>query len=175
MDVILPVKLFAAILFHSPEALADAFQKLETAFGPIDFKSPSIPFTVTDYYEDEMGPKLSRIIISFERLVGGELLADIKLTTIEIENVLKMGGQGRSVNIDSGYLDHDKVVLASTKKGAFKIYAQKNIWADMTLHYAKGHYIPFDWSFADFKDGRYEAAFMRIRDLYKKSLKARTT
>jgi len=167
MEKILPVKLFAAVLFREPVALDSCCEALARAFGRVDYQSPASPFNVTDYYEKEMGTPLSRTLISFENHVQPSALPDIKLKSVAIEESLCRGGK-RTVNIDTGYLDFDKVVLASTKKGPYKICMEKGIWADMTLHYEKGTFLPFAWTFADFRDGRYNPYLLRIRELYKK-------
>jgi hypothetical protein len=125
-----------------------------------------IPFEVTDYYQDEMGWGIQRIFLSFQRLIDPAGLADIKIDTNRIEDELAVDGR-RKVNLDPGYMDVCKVVLASAKYNGQKIYLEKGIYADPTLHYQKGHFEPYPWSFPDFKDGRYESVFLRIRELYK--------
>ena len=37
------------------------------------------------------------------------------------------------MNIDIGYMDLDKVVLPSYKRGPFKLYAGNGVWLDMLL------------------------------------------
>lgn len=169
MDEACPVKLFAAVLYQNPTDFDNACKLLAQAFGEIDYISPESPFDVTDYYQKEMGVPLLRKLLSFSRLSQAAALPEIKQKSIEIEERLS-SNQKRTVNIDSGYLDFDKVVLASTKKGPYKIYIRNNLWADMTLHYEKGTFLPFSWTFADFKDGRYNPFLLRIRELYKKTM-----
>jgi hypothetical protein len=110
-------------------------------------------------------------MVSFQDLIDPGALPDIKQASVEIEKRLLDLKGGRTVNIDTGYLDFDKVVLASLKRGPYKIYMSGNIWADMTLHYEKGDFHSFAWSFADFKDGRYNTDLLKIREKYKKALK----
>ena len=168
MHEVYPVRFFAAVLYSSKQDFELCLQKLVSEFGPADYISPEAVFDVTDYYKKEMGAPLYRVMVSFEKSISPSLLPDIKLTSIAIEDSLKKPA-GRTVNIDSGYMDYDKVVLASTKSGPYKIYMDKGIWADMTLHYEKGTFLPFPWTFADFKDGRYNKYLLHIRELYKKS------
>ena len=52
---------------------------LEAEFGRIDYVSPSIPFTFTDYYNDEMGTPIERFFISFERLITPDMLSAAKV------------------------------------------------------------------------------------------------
>ncbi len=165
-----PVKLILATL-HNEAAPAPTFAlQLTQAFGPIDFASALFPFAATNYYFNEMGAPLTRMFFSFERLISPEDLATIKRRTNELEREFATNDK-RTVNLDPGYLDADKFVLASAKYHGYKIYLHDGIWADMTLHYEKGRFLAMPWSFPDFKSGAYEKVFIQIRELYKKQIK----
>lgn len=161
-----PVKLLAGILYSEQTKLVKAFQYLEEQFGSIDYKSPTFDFNVTDYYNAEMGSPIWRCFIAFATLINPEDLPDIKLQTNTIEDRLSEN-QRRKINIDSGYLDYDKVVLASAKYNGQKIYMGKGIYADLTLYYTKGQFRPYPWSFPDFKESQYQNAFTEMRQIYK--------
>jgi hypothetical protein len=98
-------------------------------------------------------------------------LASAKLTCIGVENELK-SATGRRVNLDVGYLDHNKLVLASVKAAGQKIYLSAGVYADLVARYAQGRYQPFAWTFPDFKDGRYDEALAALRDRYLHQIKA---
>ncbi|MDZ7288304.1 MAG: DUF4416 family protein [candidate division KSB1 bacterium] len=166
----LPVKLIMAVLYSDEMRLAEARTRSIDRFGPIDFTSAPFPFEVTDYYVPEMGAPIIRCFYAFERLISPGNLAGIKLVTNVIEEQLAVDGQ-RKVNLDPGYLDPDKFVLASAKYNGQKIYLSDGIWADLTLHYEKGHFYAYPWSFPDFRSGEYEKAFLRMREIYKAQLK----
>jgi len=166
-----PVKLFDGILYSDEGLLERALQMLEEHHGPIDFRSQPVAFEVTDYYREEMGGPILRIFVSFRDLIDPGRLAEIKIEANEIEDQLAVGGQ-RKVNLDPGYMDVCKVVLASAKYNGQKIYLGQGIYADPTLHYEKGHFHAYPWSFPDFKTGEYEKIFLRIRELYKVERKA---
>lgn len=166
----LPVKLIVAVLYSDANRLHAARAQLLQQFGPVDFTSQPFPFTVTAYYIAEMGWPQIRLFYSFEKLIPPDDLARIKLATNAIENELAIAGR-RQVNFDPGYLDPDKFVLASAKYHGHKIYLSNGIWADLTLHYEKGHFSAYPWSFADFRGGEYEPAFLRMREIYKAQLK----
>lgn len=161
------VKLFAGILCRDQELVERAKKALEEILGDVDYVSPARPFDFTTYYEAEMGAGLSRVFFSFERLADPADLVEIKLRTNTIEEELS-GGRKRSINIDPGYLDFCKVVLASAKHGAQKIYMGRGIYADMTLLYEKGAFRPLPWCFPDFRSGRYDDILLAIRTLFKK-------
>lgn len=161
------VKLFAGILLGDPEILERARNALEVILGAVDYASPARAFDFTTYYEAEMGAGLSRVFLSFERIADPADLVEIKLATNRIEEELS-GGKKRCINIDPGYLDYCKVVLASAKHGPQKIYMGRGIYADMTLLYEKGAFRPLPWCFPDFRSGRYDDILMTIRTLFKK-------
>jgi hypothetical protein len=166
----LPVKLFIAVLFKEQAVLEPARRLFVRHWGPIDFEGSDCLFDTTDYYEHEMGKPLFRRIVSFERLAKPTELVDMKLSCNAIEDGLK-DGNSRTVNCDCGYLDHNKVVLASAKEAGQKIYIDKGIYADLSGRYKDGKYRPFEWSFPDFKDGRYDADLARIRSAYLEQLR----
>jgi hypothetical protein len=166
-----PVKLFVAVLWADAAALAEACARMRSRWGDIDFTGPDHTFDVTDYYVGEMGPILQRRLVSFAPLIGPDVLPDAKLACNNIEEALASAGK-RRVNLDVGYLDHNKLVLASAKAAGQKIYLGHGIYADLIGRYADGRYQPFPWTFPDFKDGRYEAALSEMRKRYLEQLRA---
>lgn len=161
-----PVKLFFGVLYSDETLLEKAFELIEAWHGPIDFKSDPVPFDVTDYYAPEMGGPIRRMFASMEKLISPKRLARTKLESNDIEESLAVGGD-RKVNLDPGYLDFDKVVLASVKYNGDKVYLDHGIWADLTLRYKNGTFEPYPWSFPDFKAGLYTGVFKTIREKYK--------
>ena len=164
------VKFFVALLWGDAAALPDAYARLVERFGEVDFEGPDRAFDLTNYYEAEMGENLQRRLIAFATLCGPEELVQAKLACNEIEDVLA-GWHGRRVSLDLGYLDHNKIVLASAKAAGQKIYLGDGIYADLVARYAEGRYQPFAWTFPDFKDGRYDAELGELRRLYLQQIK----
>lgn len=161
----LSVKLFIAVLFKERAALERARRLFIERWGPIDFEGSDHLFDTTDYYEYEMGKPLYRRLVSFERLALPVDMVDMKLSCNAIEDGLRESNS-RTINCDCGYLDHNKVVLASAKEAGQKIYIDKGIYADLSGRYKDGKYRSFEWSFPDFKDGRYDADLARMRSVY---------
>ena len=161
-----PVKLFAAVLWARDEALQKALRHMESSWSAIDYIGPDRPFDLTDYYEKEMGSDLRRRLISFHELFPPDRIGEAKHVANNIEYELADGG--RAVNIDVGYLDHNKIVLASFKGAGQKIYLGGGAWADLVARYRSGRYQPFEWTFPDFKDGRYDVELKEIRGIYRR-------
>ncbi len=161
-----PVKLFHGILYSDKDILDLAMEKLSGKFSPIDYTSSVFPFEVSGYYRAEMGSPVFRVFISHELLIQPNELAGIKIATNRIEKQLALKGK-RKVNIDSGYMDVNKAVLASAKYNGQKIYLDFGIYADLTLYYEKGKFYHYPWSFPDFRSGEYNQTFLKIRERYK--------
>ncbi len=165
-----PVKLIASLLTGQPALLTEVKEALAQTLGPIDFESEWLPFDHTDYYAPEFGPGLQRQIVTFERLVDPTDLPTIKLQTNELEQSLAQGGR-RRVNIDPGYISLGKLVLASTKDHAHRLYLDQGIYGEGTLSYQRGHFRPWPWTYPDYGSDRYCALFERIRERYKVQLR----
>ena len=160
------VKFFIGILFSDAKLLEKAICFLKEKFGEIDYTSPDFNFTVSNYYKDEMGSPVLRKFVSFTNLIDPGELAKTKIKTNEVENLLSVNSK-RKVNLDPGYMDLNKVVLASAKYNGQKIYLYLGIYADPTLWYEKGNFHSYPYSFPDFKIGLYNETFLQIRNLYK--------
>ena len=90
---------------------------------------------------------------------------------LELSSAAGASDDARHVNIDIGYMDLDKVVLPSYKRGPFKLYAGEGVWLDMLLTYAKGLFHPTQWAFEDFKRNPYQHDLQLIRERWRKSLR----
>jgi hypothetical protein len=165
-----PVKLITGFIFQDTGSCLKALRLLGKRFGRIDFESQDMPFRHTDYYANEFGAGLKKKIVSFEKLVALESLAEIKIFTNAIEARLAVGGL-RSVNIDPGYLDLAKLVLASTKDYRHRIYLKKGIYAEVTLFFQDRGFRPWEWTYPDYKTAEYLGIFNRIREIYARQTK----
>ncbi len=161
------VKLFVGVLYRDADSLEKTVRKLVKLFGEIDWTGEAFEFVASDYYAPEMGAPLFRRFLAFEKPINPGELAKIKLATNAIENDLIVQGK-RLINLDPGYMDYNKVVLASAKYNAQKIYLSHGIYADPTLWYKKGEFKPYPSAFPDFQSGQFQETFMQIRALYKK-------
>lgn len=166
-----PVAIFAGLIFNGPAAWRKALSMMADRWGPVDLLSAEMPFDLTDYYTNEMGPALRRRLVSFAALRSPAALPGLKHEAIDLERGLAAPSGARTVNIDVGYLDLHRVVLASTKERPQKLYLEKGIWADLTLRFSQGRFQTFPWTFPDFADGRYDSFLSRLRERYKQTRK----
>jgi len=166
-----PVKPFAMVLYSSEDALAQALRMLGERWGVPDHVGAARPFDLTAYYENEMGPGLLRRAVSFERLAPSECLIERKVEAMEVEDALRGTGGGRRVNIDPGYVDLQKIVLASSKEGPWKVHLGRGVHADLIARVVKGKLEPSPAGFADFRSGAYEEDLIAIRRIYKGQLR----
>jgi hypothetical protein len=165
-----PVKLIASLLTGQLELLDKVSSELVTNYGPIDFASELLPFDHTDYYAAEHGRHLKRLLVTFERLVDPGELPVIKNKTNQVEASLIQDGK-RPINIDPGYVALGKMVLASTKDHAHRIYLSQGVYAENTLTYQRGHFRPWPWTYPDYGSEEYCVLFDGIRERYKMQLR----
>jgi len=168
------VKYFCAVLYAEGCDWASLQALLEDRFGALDCCSEAIPFTFTDYYRQELGPKPRRRFVSFRELGDPDGLPELKRGTNSLEAELAAAsptGLPRPVNLDPGYLELGKLVLASTKNFAHRVYLRAGIWAEVTLCYRGGKWVSFPWTFSDYRSGAYHEFFLRLRDLYQQQLR----
>lgn len=170
-----PVKLFVALLCNDKTLVAPVEANLSDIFGAIDWASDLLPWTVTNYYREEMGPKLQRKFVSFTPLIEPSKLADIKLITHDVEaKYLWSSGdkRGRNVNVDPGYLEANKVVLASTKNAAHRLYLRAGIYGEVTLQFCHGTFEPSAYTYPDYRWPETLSFFLALRSAYLRQLRA---
>src|SRR5262249_25952131 len=120
-----PVLLILAAFSRYDAALDWAAEKAVAAWGPIALASSWFLFAETEYYEPTMGPGLKKTFFAFERLIDTAALPQIKRTTNIWEAeyaALARHPEPRPLNLDPGYIMPGKLVLASTKDHAHRIY-----------------------------------------------------
>lgn len=160
-----PVKWIASVFSADEMLLAEASDALASRLGHIDYQSELLPFDHTQYYAREFGEGLLRQILSFTELAPPQRLAEVKGMTNELEMTWAVGQQ-RRVNLDPGYVSLSKMVLATTKDYSHRIYLGQGIYAEVTLHFRRGTFQPWDWTYPDYASPRYLEIFGHIRDIY---------
>lgn len=166
-----PVKLIVGILGASNELLEEAGGALRERFGPLDALSTATDWTVSTYYRDEMGPTIRRQFVSFEQLVSPDEITAVKLATNEMEQRW-CTASARRVNIDPGYIAATKLVLASTKDAAHRIYLGQGIYAETTLLFSNGSFHAHAYTYPDYAASGALAFFNSVRATYLQQLRS---
>ncbi len=111
--------------------------------------------------------------MAFEQPIGPGRLAAIKRATNAVEAEFaagRGGGPPRPVNLDPGYVTESKLVLASAKDFAHRIYLGEGIYAEVTLTYARGRWQAGPHTFPDYASGRYDAFLTAARAALRRQL-----
>ena len=148
------------------EALAWTRRRAVEEFGPIALESPQFDFAETHYYDASMGRGLKKVFFAFERLIDPTELVDIKLATNrwEAEYVATHDcEEPRPLNLDPGYLTLGKLILATTKDFAHRIYLSRGIYAEITLQYIHNRWRHHEYTFADYRRVDYQRFFTECR------------
>lgn len=158
-----PGALLVSVLARDQAVALSTGPALEAEFGPIDFCSFWLPFAHSRYYRAEMGDALGRFIFFFVRPLARDKLVEAKLFCDRLEAELAEPG-GRRVNLDPGYLALEHLVLASTKAVPHRPYLGSGIYADLTLVFECGDYIPLRWSYPDYASDYVRSLCVTVRN-----------
>lgn len=190
-----PVKLLIAFLSAEPVLFRTIATRLAQSYGPVDLQSEIFSWNTTNYYQDEMGENLLRKFVSFEQLISPEDLVGIKLETNALELALTtptsqtthhftnpapgpqllapVAPPARCINLDPGYLDASKLVLASTKNQAHRLYLSQGIYAEVTLLFHHSAFHPFIYTYADYRWPETQIFLQKVRKRYLEQLRTR--
>jgi hypothetical protein len=148
-------------------ALDWARERSADEFGPPALVSDAFDFTETDYYAATMGADLKKQFFAFESMIDPAELAGIKCQTNGWEAEFAALGrhdEPRPLNLDPGYLTPAKLVLASTKDHAHRLYLRDGIYAEITLTYRQRKWQPMEWTYPDYRRDDYQRFFTQCRD-----------
>jgi hypothetical protein len=170
---LVPVKLFIGVLVSDAKLIPGVEARLVQAYGPVDHRSSTIQFNFTNYYEPEMGSAIDRVFFSFERLIEADHLPEIKRQTNVIEQEMAPLSKTvrRPVNLDPGYLEQAKVILASTKNFYHRIYLGNGIFGEVTMQFQNSAWHFFPWTYRDYQSQDYQEFFLKVRQLYRAQLR----
>ena len=175
-----PVLLIIAAFAEREDSLAWGKERAEAEFGPIWRESPTFYFNeFTHYYDQEMGTVLPKRFWAFERPISMDRLAPIKVMTNgweeERARLLRERAMEdpdfdpatlvpRPLNLDPGYIDLGKLILASTKDHSHRIYLREGIFAETTLYYSQKRWQSLPWTYPDYQSEGYQRFFSECRD-----------
>ena len=166
-------KLIVGVIYNDPDIYKRAIEMLTDAFGEIDGESERFSFSreFSDYYDSELGGEGMRVILSFKNLVAPERQAEIKSMTNEMEKQLSTKS-GRLINLDPGFINHGRLMLATTKKAGFRIPLSDGIYTELTLFWAKGSWHKLPWTYRDYQSERVQKFITEVRRSYLAERKA---
>ena len=162
-----PVLLIVAAFSRYPEALDWARERTERECGPIKLASERFIHNETNFYEPTMGPDLLKTFFAFEHKIDPAELVDLKLRANVWEDEYKAASawpEQRPLNIDPGYLTQAKLVLATTKDRDHRLYLDRGIFAEVTLHYHHGAWRERPWTYPDYRREDYHRFFNQCRE-----------
>jgi len=170
-----PARLIVGALTAFPDAWAAARERLRDIFGEIDLEAGPFDFSFTGYYRDEMGDGLRRHFVSFPELIDQADIAGIKRRTNELEAELirPQWPVRRPVNLDPGYVTLGKLVLGTTKDQAHRIAVGPDMYAEVTLRFVGGAFVPNEWTYADYRSEPYRRFFLEVREALHRRLRSR--
>jgi hypothetical protein len=162
-----PVLLIVAASSRYDSALDWGRSQCESQFGTLSHISEPFDFTETNYYAPTMGGELKKQFVAFERLIDPGQLPAIKRQTNEWEATyaaLNRHPEPRPLNLDPGYITPAKLVLASTKDHAHRIYLHDGIHAEITLTYRQRKWQPMEWTYPDYRRDDFQQFFTQCRE-----------
>jgi hypothetical protein len=165
-----PVMPILAAFSRYDTALDWARDRATAAWGPVALESPRFGFVETDYYAATMGAGLFKRFWAFENLRNPSELVDWKLAANDWETEYARHArhaESRPLNLDPGYLTLAKLVLASTKDHAHRIYLGRGIFAEATLYFKDGRWQHRDWTFPDYRRADYQQFFSEARERFR--------
>jgi len=164
------VMLFAGFLFNDTSILEKSLELLTKLYGDILFKSQQINWNYSEYYNNELGKNILRQFVFFKNLIDPANIVDIKIQTNKFEEMF-LDNNRRRINIDPGYISLAKIVLATTKNYSHRIYLGRGIYAEVTLIYKNNTFIPFFYTYKDYRGKEYIDIFLKARNELKNILK----
>ena len=99
-------------------------------------------------------------------MIDAENIIGVKLTVRNVEKQFSDAEGSRRINLDPGYVSGAKLVLSTTKNYDHRIYLKDGIYAEVTLHYRNGTFLPWEWTYPDYRTEEYIKIFNHIRRLY---------
>ena len=172
-----PALRFAAIFSSEVPLMDRACQLAVESWGEIVLCSSDLPFDSTSYYFRTMGQPLFKRLVAFRELIDPIELVESKHQSnaweqqLQVEKQTELASSSisepaveRVVNIDAGYLNEAKVVLATMKDRDHRLSMGRGVFAEVTLFFQlPGRWEKSRWTYPDFQLPAYHQFFMECR------------
>ena len=160
-------KLIIGVIYHEKEILDKVLEILVREFGEIEAASEEFSFSneFSTYYDNEIGGEGLRGIYSFKETIDPTRQADIKSLTNRIEAEFSIEGK-RKINLDPGFINHGRLLLATTKETGFRIPLKDGIYTELTLYWARGKWQKLPWTYRDYQSERVQKFITEVRRSY---------
>jgi len=149
----------------------ESLAALRVDFGEVELRSSSFAFEHTSYYEPEMGKGLTKQFFAFAGMRQPDFLVAGKLSAMRIEQQFSVNGR-RKVNIDPFYMELAKIVVASSKNFAHRVYLGQGVYGDVQLRYQHDRYVASDWTYPDYSAEPGRSFFQDVRASYWEQLRS---
>jgi hypothetical protein len=163
-----PVLLIMAAFSRYGEALDWACQRAAAECGPVALHSEWFAHDETTFYQPTMGAGLLKTFFAFQRRIDPTAIVDLKHRANAWEEEYHAASnhpESRPLNIDPGYLTEAKLVLATTKDRDHRLYLDRGIFAEVTLHFHRGAWRERPWTYPDYRRADYHRFFDQCREL----------
>ncbi len=146
---------------------------MQQSWGNIVLQSEAFEHDETEYYAREMGQELRKQFFILDGCYDPAKLATAKLESNRWEQQVAQAAnypEIRPVNMDPGYLTLHKLVLASAKDRAHRIYLRDGIYAEECLYYLDQRWQPRPWTYPDYTREDFQRFFEQARELLKQMI-----
>jgi len=152
----------------APHTAAESL--LVEKLGALDIRSEIFCFSdFSGYYDNEMGGRCWKYLISLKDLLPVDRIVAAKLVTKGLEEVFVRNAKEprqRTVNIDPGFLTGWQVVLSSAKNYSHRLYVGQGIYCELTLLYRDGNFQSLPWTYRDYVSSPVLDFLKRVRARY---------
>lgn len=159
-----------AIFSRHPGALDWVTHRITQQWGTIGLASPRFDHSETNYYESQMGRGLIKQFLVIDGWYDPARLPQSKLQSNAWEEELSNGGEFpevRPLNVDPGYMTLTKLVLASCKDRAHRIYMADGVYGEECLYYLDHGWRARPWTYPDYQRADFQAFFEQARRMLK--------
>ena len=108
----------------------------QSSLEPSRCASPRFAFRETDYYTADDGPRADQMLLGLRAAPRSGRIERVETAGHSLGGRICRAGrhaEPRPLNLDPGYITLAKLVLASTKDHAHRIYLGQGIFAEVTL------------------------------------------